>query len=127
MIDILLIVLIIMSSATIFGGYYMRFQAPKDKEMKYGLRTQRTQASMSAWEYANRTCGQCWLITGVIEILLGIPAVLMMYNFKGEKIAQALAFVYLVFFVIGLSSTVTSVIKETNSRFDENGRSIERE
>lgn len=127
MIGILLIVYIIFCAGAIFSGYYLRFVASKDEEMKYGFRTSQTQKSADAWEYANRTLGLHWLRCGVIGLVLGIPAVLLMYKYKGVTASNILSLVCLVFFVIVVSSSVTSVMKATYSKFDEDGRPVDKD
>lgn len=121
MFEILLIILINISIAAIAGGYFMKYQAPKDKKMKYGLRTGSTQTSKEVWEYANRTCGKSCLIIGLICLLLGIPMVLFMYFLKGEYYARALSLIYVITEIIFLVRSVTVVLKEIKIKFDENG------
>lgn len=127
MFEILLIIMIIISVAAIAGGYIMRYQAPKDEQMKMGFRTESAKASSEAWAYANRTCGKNWLTTGLIELFLGIPILFLMYYFKGEHSAQVLSFVYVIAEIIFLVIAVTSVQKEMKNKFDESGRLKENE
>ncbi len=127
MFEILLIIMIIISVAAIAGGYIMKYQAPKDEQMKMGLRTKHTKASHEVWEYANRTCGKSWITIGLIETFLGIPVLFLMYYFKGEHSAQVLSLVYVQAEIIFLVSAVTTVLREIKLKFDENGRPKEKE
>lgn len=120
MIEIMLIVLIIISAGAILGGYYMRFKALKDKDMKMGVLTQRAKASSETWEYANRTCGSYWLIIGIIGFIMTV-AVFLLYSFIGDNWANVFAIFTLAVICIGMSNSCTAVIKELNSKFDEKG------
>ena len=53
-----LILDIIFSAAALLGGYYMKFSAPEDKEMKMGVLTESAKRSHATWEYANKACGK---------------------------------------------------------------------
>ena len=86
--DVLLIINIVVSFSLILGGYYMKYQAPKDKDMKMGVLIGRARLSPDIWKYANITCGKNWLVTGFIYLVLGMPVILLMYNFKGENAAN---------------------------------------
>lgn len=125
--EIILVLIIILSVAAMLAGYYMKYQAPKDEQMKMGFRTESAKASPEAWEYANRTCGKNWLTTGMIYIFLGIPIIFLMYYFKGEHSAKVLSFVYVTAEIIFLVRTGTSVQREIKIKFDENGSSKENE
>ena len=127
MLLLFLLIDLIMASAAILGGYYMRYRAPQDKNMKYGFRTSESLKSREAWKYANICCGRSWMAVGVIELCLGMPIALMLYWWKGESIATALVFVYLEFFTIILCISVTTVAKSISDKFDENGIPKEKE
>ena len=75
--EILIIISIILSFAILLAGYYMKYQATKDEQMKMGLRTERARASREAWKYANRTCGRYCLIFGGIGLALSIISLLV--------------------------------------------------
>ncbi len=125
--DVLLIINIVVSFSLILGGYYMKYQAPKDKDMKMGVLIGRARLSPDIWKYANITCGKNWLVTGFIYLVLGMPVILLMYNFKGENAAKVLTLAYLIFLITNLIISTNSLIKEMNEKFDENGNPKEQE
>lgn len=127
MFEVFLIAYIVGCSGAIFGGYYMRFISAKDEQMRYGLRTSQSQKSMDTWEYANRTLGMCWLSAGIIGLVLGVSVILVMYSAKGDHVAKALVFVFLIFLAAVISGSVISVMQNISIKFDEDGRPIERE
>ena len=127
MMDVLLIVDIIISFSLMLGGYYMKYHAPKDKEMKMGVLTKRARTSFETWKYANLAYGKVWLITGAVYLVLGIPLILVMYYFKGEGAVKSLNIGYLIFLVIHLISYYNLITKELNMKFDENGNPKEQE
>ncbi len=122
--EILIIISTILSFAMLLAGYYMRFKAPKDKDMKMGVLILRAKASSEAWAYANRTCGSYWLIIGIIGLIM-TTAVFLIYSFIGDNWANVFAIFTLAVICIGMSSSCTAVIKELHSKFDENGRQKE--
>lgn len=124
--DILLILSIVMTFAILLGGYYMKYQAPKDEQMKMGFRTEPAKASPEAWAYANRTCGTYWLIIGIIGFVM-TEAVFLIYGFIGDNWANVFAIITTAVICVGTSSACTAVIKELRSKFDENGRPKEKE
>lgn len=118
--EILLILSIILSFAILFGGYYMSFQAPKDKEMKMGFRTERAKASSEAWVDANRTCGKYWLIFGGIGLALTIIS-LLVYALVGDEWANIFAIITPAVICVGTSSAINIVNNGLRSKFDEKG------
>ncbi len=122
--EILIIVSLILSVSAILGGYYMKYQSPKDKQMNIGFKTERAQSSPEAWKYANATCGKYWIIMGSTFLVLGLPIEFAFYYFKGDD-AKMLVLVNCTFFVANLIYWTANVSKELNNKFDENGMSIE--
>ncbi len=122
--EILIIISTILSFAMLLAGYYMRFKAPKDKDMKMGVLILRAKASSEAGAYANRTCGNYWLIIGIIGLIMTV-AVFFIYSFIGDKWANIFAIFTSAVICIGMSISCTAVIKELHSKFDENGRQKE--
>lgn len=98
----------------------MSFQAPKDREMKMGFRTERAKASQEAWAYANRTCGKYWLIFGGIGLALSIIS-LFIYAFVGDDWGRIFAVITPAVICIGTSGAVNVVNNGLCSKFDENG------
>lgn len=125
MLEITIAVYVIFCTAAILGGAYMRFAAPKDESMNYGLRTPQSRKSPEAWAYANRKLGMNWLRVGIVGLVAGVAAVFLIYNYKGETAAKALTVVCLVFLVVILSSSVTSVMTALYRKFDEDGRPVD--
>ncbi len=119
--EILIIISIILSFAILLAGYYMKYQAPKDEQMKMGLRTERSRASREAWKYANRTCGRYCLIFGGIGLALSIIS-LLVYAIAGEDWGRITAVITPAVICIGTSSAINVVNKGLSSKFDENGR-----
>ncbi len=117
----------VMASIVFFCGYYMRFRAPEDENMKYGFRTSESLKSREAWKYANRICGLNCMVVGALELFPAIPIALMMYLWMGRSIATILLFAYLELFTIILCISVTSVAKSISDKFDENGLPKEKE
>ncbi|MBQ8181435.1 MAG: SdpI family protein [Ruminococcus sp.] len=119
--EILIIVSIILSFAILFAGFYMKYQAPKDEQMKMGLRTERAKASQETWAYANRNCGRYCLIFGGIGLALSIIS-LLVYAFAGDDWGRILAVITPAVICVGTSSAVNVVNNGLCSKFDENGR-----
>ncbi len=118
--EILIIISIILSFAILLAGYYMKYQAPKDEQMKMGLRTERAGASQEAWKYANRTCGRYCLIFGGIGFAMSIIS-LLVYAIAGEDWGRIPAVITPAVICIGTSSAINVVNKGLSSKFDENG------
>lgn len=127
MFGILLIVYIIFCAAAVIGGYFLKNTAAKDEAMKLGLRISAAQKSMDTWEYANSTLGQSWFKTGIIALVLGVPLALLMYKLMSETAAKIAVAVLLAVIVCVLSSSITAAMRGLMTRFDENGRPVEKE
>ena len=99
----------------------MKKYSSNDREMKYGFRTESAKSSFEAWNYANAACGKQWIIIGIIYLLLAIPAIFLMYYFKGDNVARALSLVYSVVLIANVVYSCNSVSKELQNKFDEKG------
>ena len=99
----------------------MNKYSSNDREMKYGFRTESAKSSFEAWNYANTACGKQWIIIGIVYLLLGIPAIFLMYYFKGDNVARALSLVYSVVLIANVVYSCNSVSKELQNKFDEKG------
>ncbi len=119
--EVLLIINIVIAFAVLLGGCVMKKYSSNDKEMKYGFRTEFAKSSFEAWNYANTACGKHWIIIGIVYLMLGIPAIFLMYYFKGENVARALSLVYSVVIIANVAYSCNSVSKELHDKFDENG------
>lgn len=119
--EVLLIINIVIAFAVLLGGCVMKKYSSNDKEMKYGFRTESATSSFEAWNYANTACGKQWIIIGIVYLMLGIPAIFLMYYFKGDNIARALSLVYSVVLIANVVYSCNSVSKELQNKFDENG------
>ncbi len=104
----------------------MKYQAPKDEQMKMGLRTERAKASQEAWAYANRTCGKYCLIFGCTGLGLSIIS-LLIYAFVGDDWGRIFAIITPAVICVGISSAVNVVNNGLCSKFGENGRPKEEE
>lgn len=121
-----LILDIIFSAAAVFGGYYMKFRAPEDTEMKMGVLTESAKKSRDTWEYANRTCGKYWIRAGIAGIVLTTIAVNTAF-LTSEDTAAIVSLVAAVIIVLMMSCSVTMVMMKLRSNFDENGNPNEKE
>lgn len=121
-----LILDIIFSAAAIFGGYYMKFRAPEDTEMKMGVLTGSAKKSRDTWEYANKTCGKYWIRAGIAGIVLTTLAVNAAF-ITSEKKAAIVALAAAVVIVLMMSCSMTTVMMKLRAEFDENGKPIEKE
>lgn len=121
-----LIVDIIMSAAALLGGYYMKFVAPKDKEMKMGVLTESAKKSQNTWEYANKTCGKGWIGSGIAGLVLSAAATETAF-FASEKVASIVGAAAAVVIVIAMSCSVTVTMLGLRSKFDEKGEPLEKE
>lgn len=113
------IVNIICSFALLISGYYMRFHAPKDKEMKMGLRNGHSQSSMEAWKFANETCGKYWLIFAGIALVLNVISFLV-YAYVSESWSEMIN-IFATLSNIGVFCSSTAVTRELQNKFDEKG------
>ena len=119
--EIIFIINIVISFTVLLGGFFMKKYSSNDREMKYGFRTESAKSSFEAWNYANTACGKQWIIIGIVYLLLGIPAIFLMYYFKGDNVARALSLVYSVVLIANAAYSCNSVSKELQNKFDENG------
>ena len=121
-----LIIDIIMSASALFGGFYMKYRAPEDKDMKMGVLTESAKKSPETWEFANRTCGKNWLRSGIAGIVLSTVATDAAFV-ASEKTAAIIAGAAAVVIVILMSCSITTVMMKLRAKFDENGKPIEKE
>ena len=119
--EIIFIINIVISFTVLLGGFFMKKYSSNDREMKYGFRTESAKSSFEAWNYANTACGKQWIIIGIVYLLLGIPAIFLMYYFKGDNVARALSLVYSVALIANVAYSCNSVSKELQNKFDEKG------
>ena len=61
------------------------------------------------------------IIIGIVYLVLGIPAIFLMYYFKGDNVARALSLVYSVVLIANVVYSCNSVSKELQNKFDEKG------
>lgn len=119
--ELIFIINIVISFTVLLGGFFMKKYSSNDKEMKYGFRTESAKSSFEAWNYANTACGKQWIIIGIVYLILGIPAIFLMYYFKGDNVARALSLVYSVVLIANVAYSCNSVSKELQNKFDEKG------
>ena len=121
-----LILDVIFSAAALLGGYYMKFHAPQDAEMKMGMLTESAKKSKDTWEFANSTCGKYWIRAGIAGIVLTTAAVNAAF-LTSEKTAAIVSLAALVIIVLVMSCSVTTVMMKLHANFDENGNPIAKE
>ena len=124
--EIFLIVDILISIGAILSGYYMKFRAPGDEKMQYGIRTAHSKKSYDTWSYANTVCGGAWLKIGFCGSMAVIAAMLLSGQLN-DAAAVLLSVGILAVIVIALSCSATAVIMGLVSRFDDDGRPINKE
>ena len=117
---------IIASAAALLGGYYMKYHAPKDKDMKMGVLTSSAKKSRDTWEFANMTCGKYWIIAGIAGLVLTTAAVNTAF-LASEDTAAIVSAVAAVVIVILISCSMTTVMMKLRAEFDENGKPIKKE
>lgn len=121
-----LILDVIFSAAALFGGYYMKFHAPQDSEMKIGVLTESAKKSRDTWEFANKTCGKYWIRAGIAGIVLTTAAVNTAF-LASEKTAAIVSLAATVIIVLAMSCSMTTVMMKLRANFDENGKLVEKE
>ena len=121
-----LILDIIFSAGALFGGYYMKFCAPKDDKMKMGLLTESAKKSRDTWEYANKACGKGWMAGGIAGLVLSAAATETAF-FASEKVASIVGAAAAVIIVLIMSCSVTTTIMGLKSKFDKDGKPVEKE
>lgn len=109
MLWLFLILDIIFSVAALLGGYYMKYCAPKDNEMKLGVLTESAKRNKDTWEYANKTCGKGWIIGGIAGILLSVAATDAAFVVS-EKIAEIIGVAVVAVIVLIMSCSITAAM-----------------
>lgn len=78
--NIVIIVNIIASIAILLGGLCMKKYAVSHADYSIGYRSARSMSGEDAWQFANRTCGIAWIISGIIAFILTIAALFIIQN-----------------------------------------------
>ncbi|MBQ7298287.1 MAG: SdpI family protein [Clostridia bacterium] len=107
----------------VFGGLFRR-KAPKNINIWYGYRTQRSMKNEDTWAFAHRHLGRTWLIVGaVMHVVSVIPMIAVLG--KDEDTVSVVSLVLLVVQLIPMIVSLIPTERALRQKFDENGNRYE--
>lgn len=118
MFEIILIVIFIIPVALIFGGIILKQCALSDVDNTVGYKTKRSMSSREAWTFANRICGNLWIIGGIISVILSVTIPLILYILKDDTAGICSGIVILILQIIAFVLSVVTVEKKLASKFE---------
>lgn len=122
---VLVICCLLIPVIMIIGGYLMKVKTPKKINGIYGYRTERSMKNKETWNFANKLCGDIWLKTGLIMLI--ISAIITAIGSINENVFAVASIVILVVQTIVLIVTIVPVEKALGNKFDEDGNPKEKQ
>jgi uncharacterized membrane protein len=83
-----MVVNIIMSVTMILGGYSMRYYAKKPVNRVIGFRTSRSMKNRDTWYFANKKCGDIWLVMGVVSLVVTLASIFALMPDISDKAGE---------------------------------------
>ena len=111
--------LLIPTVMVVFGLIFKR-KAPKDINVVFGYRTERSMKNEDTWQFAHRHIGRTWLFVGIPMLILSLVAMVLCVE-TGEIVVTAvgagLSMAQLVVLIVSIFPTERALDKT----FDKNG------
>ncbi len=118
----LLITLLIPCIMIVFGCLF-RQKAPKNINIWYGYRTQRSMKNEDTWTFAHRHLGRTWLIFGAVMLVISAITMIAVWG-KDEDTVSVVSLVLLVVQLIPMIVSLIPTERALKKRFDENGNPV---
>ena len=109
---VLLILDFVFAAGILLGGYYLRFYTGDEPNEGVGIRTAEAMKSPEAWQYANRTSGRGWMITGLIGLILSVCLLIFMPEGIGTVLRILLSLLPAAVMVIGVWTVLFRVMMQ---------------
>lgn len=122
-----IVILFLIPIAVLIGGFCMRFFPPKNPNGWIGYRTELSIKNQLTWKFAQRSCGNLWILLGsVFTILAAIYGILELWLPEKEWTSTAVIR-YEVLQLFPVFASVLLIEQELKKNFDKDGNPINKE
>lgn len=117
---ILVMVLILPFTMTIFGRFFSR-RAPKEINPVFGYRTSMSMKNKDTWEFAHKYYGRLSFLCGIVEIPLSIIPMLFLIG-KNDNTIGAIGVIIVFIQLIPVIGIIIPTEIALRRNFDKNGK-----